>query len=66
MTEDQEREVSYSGMPNEAMKLQAADPAAVADAADNAASKRRRRGPQLSAGAFGRCVFPLLPITGPQ
>ena len=35
---------------NEAMNLRAAD--AVAIAADNAASKRRRPGPQLMAGAL--------------
>ena len=39
--------------PNEALNLRAADAAAVADAADNPASKRRHRGPQLSAGALG-------------
>ena len=39
---------------NEAMNLRAASAAAVSEAVDNAASKRRRPGPQLMAGAFGR------------
>ena len=57
-------DATISGMPNEAMKLQAADAVAVADAADNGAPKQRRRGPQLMAGAFGRCLRMGPSITG--